>query len=181
MNKMATIYTELFQKECENKFGMTREVVRDAIAQPDREQRLESQGLTLILYSKKLPGSDDRLIVSTHVQEQHLLVDLAFRLKKEMVDQAKTTLPFPLLQALALRFGLPVKIGDRESKFVYNEILPTTSQDIKKVLRIGNPENKQLVSSIWVRMLQNRMGFLAQCALVFCLDSQAYQAWLEKT
>lgn len=177
---MATVYTELFQKECEDRFGMTRDVVRDAIAQPDKEQRLASQGLTLILYSKKIPGSGDHVIVSTHVQGQDLLVDLSFRLKKEMVDEAKTTLPFPLLQALALRFGLPVKIGDREGKFVYNEIVPTASRDIKKVLRISNPDGKPLVSSMWVRILQNDMGFLAQCALVFCIDSQAYASWLEE-
>jgi hypothetical protein len=177
---MATVYTELFQRECENRFGVTRDLVRDAIAQPDKEQRLASQGLTLILYSKKIPGSDDYLVVSTHVQGQDLMVDLAFRLKKDLVDEAKTTLPFPLLQALALQFGLPVKIGDREGKFVYNEIIPTTSRDVKKVLRINNPDGRPLVSSIWVRMLQNNMGFLAQCALVFCIDSQAYASWLEK-
>jgi hypothetical protein len=178
---MATVYTELFQKDCENRFGMTRDLVRDAIVQPDKEQSLASQGLTLILYSKKIPGTDDDyLVVSAHVQGQDLMVDLAFRLKKELVEEAKTTLPFPLLQALAFRFGLPVKVGDREGKFVYNEIIPTTSSDIKKVLRISNPDGRPLVSSIWVRMLQNNMGFLAQCALVFCIDSQAYTSWLEK-
>ena len=177
---MATVYTELFQKECENRFGVTRDAVRDAISQPEKEQRLASQGLTLILYSARIPGSDDHLVVSSHVQGTDLMVDLAFRLKKELVDEAKTTLPFPLLQALALRFGLPVKIGDRESKFVYNEVIPTTSRDIKKVLRISNPDGRPLVSSMWVRMLQNSMGFLAQCALVFCIDSRAYSSWLEK-
>lgn len=178
---MATVYTELFQRECENRFGTTRDAVRDAIAQPDKEQRLASQGLTLILYSKKFPGSDDHLVVNCHVQGQDLMVDLAFRLKKEMVDEAKTTLPFPLMQALALTFGLVVKVGDRESKFLYNEVIPVPSRDIKQAMRIGNPENHPLISSIWMRMLQNDMGFLAQCALVFCIDSQAYGAWLAQS
>lgn len=174
---MATVYTELFQKECEGRFGITRDAVRDTIVQPDKEQRLTTQGLTLILYSKQFAGSD-YLVVNTHVQGQDLMVDLAFRLKKELVDEAKTTLPFPLMQALALRFGLVVKVGDRESKFIYNEVIPVPSKDIKQAMRIGNPDNHSLVSSIWMRMLQNDLGHLAQCALVFCIDSQAYGEWL---
>lgn len=173
---MATVYTELFQRECEGTFGITRDAVRDAIAQPDKEQRLASQGLTLILYSKKL--GQDYLVVNTHVQGTDLMVDLAFRLKKELVDEAGTTLPFPLMQAVALRFGLAVKVGERESKFIYNEVIPVSSGDIKQAMRISNPENRPLVSSIWMRMLQNELGYLAQCALVFCIDSQAYGEWL---
>ncbi|MEO9294640.1 MAG: hypothetical protein ABI347_03470 [Nitrososphaera sp.] len=174
---VATVYTQLFQRECEGRFGITREVVRDAIAQPDKEQRLSSQGLTLILYSKKMDPAY-YLVVNTHVQGTDLMVDLAFRLKKELVDEAGTTLPFPLMQAVALRFGLAVKVGERESKFIYNEVIPVSSRDIKQVMRISNPENRPLVSSIWMRMLQNEMGYLAQCALVFCIDSQAYGEWL---
>jgi hypothetical protein len=175
---MATVYTELFQRECEGRFGVTRDVVRDAIAQPDKEQRLSSQGLTLILYSKKMPGSGDCLVVNAHVQGQDLMVDLAFRLRKELVDEAKTTLPFPLMQALALKFGLAVRVGERESRFIYNEVIPVPSRDVKQAMRISNPESRPLISSIWVRMLQNDLGFLAQCALVFCIDSQAYGSWL---
>jgi hypothetical protein len=175
---MATVYTELFQRECENRFGITRDTVRDAIAQPDKEQRLSSQGLTLILYSKKAPGSDDYIVVNTHVQGQDLMVDLAFRLKKELVEESRTVLPFPLMQALALRFGLVVKVGERETKFIYNEVIPVASRDIKQAMRISNPENRPLVSAIWMRMLQNELGFLAQCALVFCIDSRAYGEWL---
>jgi hypothetical protein len=177
---MATIYTELFQKECENRFGITRDIVRDAIARPDKEQKLASQGLTLILYSKKIRGVEDYVVVSAHAQGQDLMVDLAFRMKKELIEEAKTTLPFSLLQALAIQFGLSIKIGDRESKFVYNEIIPTVSGDVKNVVRINNPSGKSLISCIWIRMLHNNMGFLAQCALVFCIDLQAYTLWLER-
>lgn len=176
---MATVYTELFQRECENRFGITRDIVRDAIAQPDKEQRLASQGLTLVLYSKKIQGVNDYVIVSTHAQGQDLMVDLAFRLKKKLIEEVGTTLPFSLLQALAIQFGLPIKIGDRESKFFYNEIIPTVSGDIKKVLRIKNPFGKSLISCIWIRILHNNMGFLAQCALVFCIDLRAYTSWVE--
>lgn len=185
IKELATVYTELYQRECENRFGVTREIVREAITHPDREQRLASQGLTIILYSKKADdgsGNSRQLVVSTHVQGHDLMVDLAFPVKAELVEEAgRTTLPFPLMQALALKFGLPVRVGDRESKFIYNEVIPVTSADPRKAIRISNPENRPLVSCIWVRMLQNSMGFLAQCALVFCIDSQAYGEWLSST
>jgi hypothetical protein len=184
---LATIYTELYQRECENRFGVTREKVREAIASPDSEQRLTSQGLTLILYSKKT-GPDRHIVVITHVQGQDLMVDLAFPILPELAGEAEggsggvagagAALPLHLVQALALKFGLPVRVGERETKFIYNEVIPVSSMDPKKAIRIASPDNRPLVSCIWVRMLQNSMGFLAQCALVFCLDSQAYAGWL---
>jgi len=175
--KMATLYTKLFRKECEGKFGITRGVVRDAIAQPDREQRLSSQGLTIIMYSKKMKRGD-YVLVNTHVQGHDLMIDLAFRVKKELAEQTNTDLPFPLMRALAYKLGLPVRVGEHESRFIYNEVIPVSSRDIKKVVRIPSPENRRLVSAIWIRMLQNSMGSLAQCALVFCIDAKAYSAWL---
>jgi hypothetical protein len=69
-------------------------------------------------------------------------------------------------------------VGERETKFIYNEVIPVASRDIKQAMRISNPENRPLVSAIWMRMLQNELGFLAQCALVFCIDSRAYGEWL---
>jgi hypothetical protein len=176
---MATVYSALYRKECEGRFGITRDLVRDAIAEPGKEQHLSSQGLMLVLYSKEMK-SGDHLLVGCHVQGRDLMVDLAFRLKKELVKVAKTTDPFRLLQALAYRVGLPVRVGERVSKFIYNEIIPVSGNDIKKTLKIENPEGHPLVSSIWVRILQNNMGFVAQCALVFCIDMHAYGRWLRR-
>ncbi|MER3408491.1 MAG: hypothetical protein C4292_07250, partial [Nitrososphaera sp.] len=103
---MATIYTELYQRECENRFGVTRDAVREAIASPDKEQRLASQGLTLLLYSKKV-DPDRYLAVITHVQGQDLMVDLAFPVRQELADEAAgggggagtAALPLHLVQA----------------------------------------------------------------------------------
>ncbi|MEM3159870.1 MAG: hypothetical protein QXJ74_03715 [Nitrososphaera sp.] len=174
---MAVRYTKLFRKECEGKFGLTRPIVKDAIAKPDREQRLESQGLTIVMYSKKLKRGD-YVIISAHAEKEDLMIDLAFRVKERFVKDAKTDLPFPLMRALAYKLGLPIRVGEQESKFIYNEVIPVSGADIKKAVRIPNPEKHPLISAIWVRMLQNSMGALAQCALVFCIDAKKYRAWL---
>lgn len=175
---MATVYTKLFKKECECKFGITRAVVREAIAAPDKEQRLASQGLTIIIYGKKMKRGD-YLLVNAHVQGHDLMVDLAFRVREDFARDAGTDLPFPLMRALAYKLGLPVRVGDQESRFIYNEVIPISSRDIKKAVRIPNPENHPLISAIWVRTLENSMGTLAQCALVFCIDARKYRAWLK--
>jgi hypothetical protein len=175
---MATAYTKLFKKECEGKFGITRAIVHDAIAKPDKEQRLAAQGLTIVMYSKKMKRGD-YLLVNAHVQGQDLMVDLAFRVREDFVKDAKTDLPFPLMRALAYKVGLPVRVGDQESRFIYNEVIPVSSRDVKKAVRIPNPENHPLISAIWIRMLENSMGTLAQCALVFCIDARKYRAWLK--
>ena len=175
---MATVYTKLFKKECEGKLGITRSVVREAIAAPDKEQRLASQGLTIIMYSKKMKRGD-YLLVSAHVQGHDLMVDLVFRVRKDFAKDVNTDLPFPLMRALAYKMGLLVRVGDQESRFIYNEVIPVSSRDIRKAVRIPNPENHPLISAIWIRMLENSMGTLAQCALVFCIDARKYRAWLK--
>lgn len=175
---MAIKYAKLFCKECEAKFGITRTLVKDAIERPEKEQRLTSQGLTIVMYSKKI-NKGDYVLVNTHLQGKDLIVDLAFRVKNEFVDQSKTDLPFLLMRSLAHKLGLPIKVGEHESRFIYNEVIPVSSGDIKKAIRISNPEKHPLISSIWVRMLQNNLGSLAQCALAFCIDARKYRAWLK--
>ena len=174
---MATVYTKLFKKECENRNGITRSNVREALTRPDREQRLASQGLTIIMYSKRMKKGD-YLLVNTHVNGKDMMVDLAFRVRKDFVEQTGTDLPFPLMRALAHRFGLPVRVGEHESRFIYNEVIPVSNPDVRKAVRIPNPEKSRLISTIWIRMLRNNLGLLAQCALVFCIDARAYGSWL---
>jgi hypothetical protein len=175
---MAIKYTKLFRQECEGRLGITRAIVKDAIEKPDKEQHLAAQGLTIVMFSKKT-RKGDYLIVSTHADDEDLMVDLVFRVKDAFAKQAKTDLPFPLMRALAYKLGIPIKIGEQESKFIYNEVIPVSSGDIKKAVRIPNPEKHPLVSIIWIRMIQNNMGSLAQCALVFCIDARKYRAWLK--
>lgn len=175
---MAVKYTKLFRQECEGKHGITRPIVKDAIENPDNEQRLAAQGLTIIMYSKKT-RKGDYILVNTHLQGDDMMVDLAFRAKAALAKQAKTDLPFPLMRALAYKLGLPIRVGEHESKFIYNEVIPVSSTDIKKAVRIPNPEKHPLISAIWVRILKNSMGSLAQCALVLCIDARKYRAWLK--
>jgi hypothetical protein len=175
---MAIRYTKLFRQECEGKLGITRSLVKDAIESPDNEQRLASQGLTIVMYSKKT-RKGNYLLVNTHVQGEDLMVDLAFRAKAALAKQAKTELPFPLMRALAYRLGLPIRVGEHESKFIYNEVVPVSNGDARKAVRVPNLEKHPLISIIWVRMIRNSMGALAQCALVFCIDARKYRAWLK--
>lgn len=177
---MTMRYTKLFQKECEGKLGITRSTVRDAIENPDNEQHLAAQGLTIVMFSKKT-RKGDFILVSTHAQGNNLMVDLAFRAKVSLAKQAKTDLPFPLMRAFAYKLGLPIRVGEHESKFIYNEVIPVSGNDIKKAVRIPNPEKHPLISAIWVRMIRNSMGSLAQCALVFCIDARKYRTWLKGT
>lgn len=175
---MAVKYTKLFRQECEGKLGITRSMVKDAIENPDNEQRLAAQGLTIVMYSKKTRNGD-YLLVNTHAQGDDLMVDLVFRAKGSLAKQARTDLPFPLMRAFAYKLGLPIRVGEHESKFIYNEVIPVSNGDVRKAVRIPNPERHPLISAIWVRMIRNSMGSLAQCALVFCIDARKYRAWLK--
>lgn len=148
-----------------------------AILQPDREQRLQSQGLTIVMYSKR---TERFMVVVTHLAGQEQVVDLAFSVKDELIEITKTTNPLPLLRALAQKTGLEIKIGDRQGRFIYNELIPIADVDLKKAMRVENPDNHSIASLVWIRVRQNIMGPLAQCAMAFCIDLQKYEDWLRQ-
>lgn len=172
---MAVVFSDQLQKECEGRLGVTKEAVMQAVSQPDREQRLQSQGLTIVMYSKR---ADRFMIVVTHLSGQDQVVDLAFPIKNDLIETTKTTNPLPLLRALAQKTGLEIKIGDRQGRFIYNELIPIADRDLKKVMRVENPDSHPLVSLVWIRVRENVMGPLAQCAMAFCIDLQQYEGWL---
>jgi hypothetical protein len=172
---MAVVFSDQFQKECEGRLGVTKEAVMQVILQPEREQRLQSQGLTIVMYSKR---TDRFMVIVTHLAGQEQVVDLAFSIKDELIETTKTTNPLPLLRALAQKTGLEIKIGDRQGRFIYNELIPIADRDLKKAMRVENPDGHPLASLMWIRVRENIMGPLAQCAMALCIDLQKYEEWL---
>jgi hypothetical protein len=169
---MAVVFSDQFQDICEGRLGITKESVTEAILQPDKEQRVQSQGLTITMYSKKAAG----LLVITHLAGDQQVVDLAFRIRENLPE--KTAVPLQIVKALAQKTGLEIRIGERQARFIYNEIVPSSDADLKKAIRVDNPENHATASLIWARSRQNNMGPMVQCAMAFCIDLDAYEKWL---
>lgn len=178
---MGRIFTELFKRECQDRFQISEEMVSDVLQNPDAQQTINYESLRVELFSKRISYSIDEqyLLVCTHTQDGDILIDFAFRLLTDLVHELRTTEPILLLQQFALRFGLTIHIGHELSKFILMAAIPinpkNTSSELVKVL---NPQNHSFIQSFFIRISQQNATTVANCALAYCIDVDDYLAWL---
>lgn len=179
---MKIIFTDLFKKECRDKFQITEYQVQQVITSPDEQQVANFEDLSLRFFIKRIlepQGQHYLLLICTHLEGSNLIVDLAFRILPELVEEVKTLNPIILLQQLALKFGLTIRIGQQLNKFIFRESIPIKSSvEPAKLVEILNPANHSFIQSMFIKIEQQEDIKVAHCALVFCIDEDRYLSWL---
>ena len=178
---MRIIFTDLFKKECRDKFRITEDQVQQAITNPDEQQFANFDDLSLRFFVKKMLEAEGEhyLLVCTRLEGSNLLVDLAFKILPELVEEVKTLDPLILLQMLALKFGLTIRIGQQFNKFIFRESISLKSSvEPAKLVEVLNPENHSFIQSMFIKIEQQGDMKIANCALAFCIDLDRYLSWL---
>ena len=178
---MRIIFTELFKSECQNKFQITEGQVQQVITSPNEQQVAKFDDLELRFFVKKMlyPEGEHYLLICTRLEGDNLLVDLAFRILSELVEEVKTLEPIILLQQLVLKFGLQIRVGQQLNKFIFRELIPIKLSDKSaKLVEVLNPENHPFIQSMFTKIEQKGDVKIANCALAFCIDSSRYLSWL---
>ena len=178
---MEIIFTELFKKECQNKFQITGGQAKQVITSPDKQEVAKFDDLDLRFFVKKMPEPEGEyyLLVCTCLEGGNLVVGLAFRILPELVEEVKTLEPIILLQQLALKFGLTIRVGQQLSKFIFRESISVKPSDKPvRLIEVLNPENHPFMQSMFIKIEQQGDVKIANCALAFCIDSDRYLSWL---
>lgn len=178
---MRIIFTELFKSECQNKFQITEDQVQQVITSPNEQQVAKFDDLELRFFVKKMlhPEGEHYLLICTRLEGGNLLVDLAFRILSELIEEAKMLKPIILLQQLALKFGLTIRVGQQLNKFIFRELIPIKLSDKPaKLVEVFNPENHSFIQSMFIKIEQQGDVKIANCALAYCIDSDKYTFWL---
>ncbi|MCD6100034.1 MAG: hypothetical protein J7K33_05560 [Candidatus Marinimicrobia bacterium] len=178
---MRIIFTDLFKKEYRDKFQITEDQVQQVITSPDEQQVANFNDLSLRFFIKRIlePQGEHYLLVCTRLEGSNLLVDLAFRILPELVEEVKTLDPIILLQQLALKFGLTIRIGQQLNKFIFRESIPIKSFiEPAKIVEILNPKDHPFIQSMLIKIEQQGDMKIANCALAFCIDLDSYLPWL---
>ena len=79
---MDIVFTKLFDKESRDKFGISREEVREAIKDPLNSEEVSYDDLKLGFYTKEL-NEKLLLLVLARKADKQITVDLAFKVKKD--------------------------------------------------------------------------------------------------
>lgn len=165
------VYTGSY-RECEKRLGLVKQEVIDTFTIPDKEQKLLAQGLTIRLYVKRFEKY--YLLMCGQSGMEGYIVDLVFKIKPDWELKE----PLTMLMTLAEKFGLPVRIGQQKSRFIYNEFIPIVG-GIVKLIDVSNPENHSMVATVMVKIIEQDGRRYAQCALGFAIDLIVYLKWLD--
>lgn len=172
------LFTDLFHKEYEQKFDISEEMVRQTLSSPTRRQKLLASGVEFSLYLKKM--NPDYLLVLSDVRGGDMTINAAYWLKPDLVGDVSPPDPLPLLQLLASRYGLTIRIGQEQGTFIHNALIPVDSTNARQIVKINNPENHSFQQNFWIRIIPNQGGSLAQVALAYCLDTYEYLKWIRQ-
>jgi hypothetical protein len=175
-------FTQVFEESCRHKFGISEDQVLQVLNAPEAKQSLRLDDVELCFFAKsvKFGFRNEVLLVCTRVQHSDLYVDLAFRILLSPSENVSLPEPLIMLQSLAMRFGLLVRIGTQLNKFVMSEEIVFDQEPVSpaKIVEILNPENHSCASSIWIRSQRVSDKFTIKCALAYAIDITEYSKWV---
>ncbi len=173
---MIFIFTPLYDDESQE-LGITKDTSLEVLHNPDKIQEMKFDDLFLQLIMKKEPYADSYLIILTKIIEgkQHLL--LPFRVLPDLFPNIEILEPLMILQLLAQKYGLVLKIGSEHRRFIYSAKI-TITKSREKIIKIINPKNHPFLQSVFVKIIKSDEKIVAECALAFCIDKKQYKNWL---
>jgi len=179
---MNVTFSDIFNHEVAENFGIKKELVQQVLDNPESESRVVLDELILGFYIKRvvIDKKDYCLLVCTRIQDNSIFVDLAFKILPELVITIKTVEPIIVLQELAQKFGLSIRIGSQLNKFIVRETIPIEKGvETTNIVNIINPKNHSFLQSIYLKIQQQNDTQLINCAIAYCIDTDKYRAWLQ--
>jgi|GEM_PF-1506014 len=179
---MDAIFTEMFKRECRDKFNISEERVQQAIKAPNAQQILELDDLELGFFVKQeyiVPNNKTYLLVCSRKEKENWLIDAAFIVPHDLVDEVNPLEPIIILQKFVQKFGLMIRIGDQYNKFIFREsIYPNENINLAKLTEIINPANHSFMQRVFIKLEQKNDRKIINCALAYCIDIDEYSAYL---
>jgi hypothetical protein len=173
---MEIVFTALFDDYCRDKFHIPRQLVRDAITNPLELHSTSYKGLKLNFYTKDIVG-DELLLIIAREDNSKLVIDYTFRIKADLLKATDLQNPLTILQKFIERFGLNVVVGEQKSKFIFEEEINIQPNNAQNILNIENPNNHSFITSSFIKIDNSKTKI--ECAMVFALDVNDYQEWLD--
>lgn len=177
---MKIIFTQLFNEESKIPLHITETQVKQVIYKSKPQiLKFDNEELRLYLSNKFQSKGDNYLLVSSWVKNGNLEIDYAYIILPSLINEVGTLEPLILLQQLAIKFGLTIRIGNQLNKFIYNEsieLLP--DQEISTVIQILNPENHKFTQHGITDIVEVQGKKIIRCYMVYAPDLDIYLSWL---
>jgi hypothetical protein len=167
-------FSDLFKQEANLKYKITFKEVRETIEFPDSSRIINIEDLQIYYFLKKI--KNHYLLVECQFKEDYYLVGNTFKVIPNIISESNSNDPFIILQYLASKFGITLKIGNQFNRFIFKEDveLPKNQEQIKLIELINVPKNHSFLSAMYYKIEKNNTKEIVKCALVFTIDTTLY-------
>ena len=134
----------------------------------------------MIFFLRFIPSEQDfYMLVCAERGLQSLVIYWAFKIFADLCKEIHLLSPIQLLARFADAYGLPITIGGLTSKFIFAHRIEVSSSDPTRLISIHNPENHSFMNCLLLKVSRkDRSTFIADCALMFCIDTTRYINWI---
>jgi hypothetical protein len=182
---MRIVFTDVFKTNWLKKFKIAEPDVLDTLLHSDTHSVHDLEKIKLDFYLKKLKQGY-YLLVCTYWNPaiDELVPDVAVKLLASFVDAAQTKDPFKLLQYFVTRFGYELVVGSQKrGKFIFNETIArdpnlSLTDFVKDLVTPINPEWHGGNCCYKMNPRETDSGAVTDLHLVFCIDTDKYDAWI---
>jgi len=176
-------YTPLFKEMASERYGVRSALVDRLIRHPDREQAVNFEsGLILKFFAGRVPFTRPKQYLLTYgrVNGNELEITRAFKVYSDFHPDVESLTPIQLLIEIAERFGLEVTVGRLKGKLLFNQKVPISEAvSGTQLVSIQNPKDHSFLQEMAVMITQEGDQRIANCSLVYCIDTDTYTRYLK--
>jgi hypothetical protein len=158
--------------------GVDRETVRSVVNTANRVQEEKFNGLVVRLFLKRETRTDSYLLLIAQLIGNTLHPDVILRIRSDLYANILMLEPIMVLQLLAQRYGMILRIGRRLARFYYREDIAVRRENPSGLVQIVDETGHDCLASYNVWPTETELGPVARCALAFCIDKYLYDDWL---
>lgn len=176
------IFSDLFKKECQDKFHISQTNIIESVQKSDKTESVIFNGQKeLIFFLRRILSKREfYMLVCAERRDRSLIIYWAFKIFTNLCKEIHLLSPIQLLARFADSYGLPATIEDLTSKFIFAHRFEVSSSDPTCLISIHNPENHSFMNCSLLKVFQkDGTSFIADCALVFCIDITRYINWID--
>lgn len=178
---MPVQFTDLVLDQYVRVLGIRRNHIQLAIDNCQQKKIVTpGRGLALNFYSRRLNESSTSpvILAQTATTGDGERVDAAFRLYEDLCPGVFDMSPTQMLFQLLETFGLEIKVGEQIRKIILDERIPLPKSSDTELVRVLNPLNHSYVQSSYVMVEEDKGEMVANCGMVWALDTTRYGAYL---
>jgi hypothetical protein len=153
----------------------------EAAGASDKVESIVRDGFHVNAHSKLITKANPSfcLLVLETVNGAEAKIFSAFKVYTDLSQDVGGLSPLQMLEQIAERFGDAVEVGDRKDKFIWDARIPISGPSAIPLMHGLARLDHSVAASMFVKINPGPPMF-ADCALCYCIRTDAYKAWLKK-